>query len=52
MAALLFGGAGTFDWWQAWLYLAVYFGASLAITSEDARGTTVTCTVPLAGVLA
>ncbi len=32
MAALLFGGAGTFDWWQAWLYLAVYFGASLAIT--------------------
>ncbi len=32
MAALMFGGAGTFDWWQAWLYLAVYFGASLAIT--------------------
>jgi protein-S-isoprenylcysteine O-methyltransferase Ste14 len=32
MAALLFGGAGTFDWWQAWLYLAVYFGASLLIT--------------------
>jgi len=32
MAALLFGGAGTFDWWQAWLYLAVYFGASLVIT--------------------
>jgi protein-S-isoprenylcysteine O-methyltransferase Ste14 len=32
MAALMFGGAGTFDWWQAWLYLAVYFGASLVIT--------------------
>src|SRR5262249_38697999 len=32
MAALLFGGAGTFDWWQAWLYLAVYFSASIAIT--------------------
>lgn len=32
MAALLFGGAGTFDWWQAWLYLVVYFGASLGIT--------------------
>ena len=32
MAALLFGGAGTFDWWQAWLYLVVYFGASIAIT--------------------
>ncbi len=32
MAALLFGGAGTVDYWQAWLFLAVYFGASLAIT--------------------
>ncbi len=32
MAALLFGGAGTVDWWQAWLYLAVYFAASVAIT--------------------
>ena len=32
MAALLFGGAGTFDYWQGWLFLAVYFGASLAIS--------------------
>jgi protein-S-isoprenylcysteine O-methyltransferase Ste14 len=32
MVALLFGGAGTFDYWQAWLFLAVYFGASFAIT--------------------
>jgi protein-S-isoprenylcysteine O-methyltransferase Ste14 len=32
MAALLFGAAGTFDWWQAWLFLAVYFAASLGIS--------------------
>jgi protein-S-isoprenylcysteine O-methyltransferase Ste14 len=32
MAALLFGGAGTFVWWQAWLFLAVYFAASLGIS--------------------
>jgi protein-S-isoprenylcysteine O-methyltransferase Ste14 len=32
VATLLFGGASTFDWWQAWLYLTVYFAASLAIT--------------------
>ncbi len=31
-AALLFGAAGTLDYWQAWLYLAVYFAASIAIT--------------------
>jgi protein-S-isoprenylcysteine O-methyltransferase Ste14 len=30
--ALLFAAAGTFAYWQAWLYLAVYFGASIAIT--------------------
>ena len=34
MAALLFGGAGTFDWWQAWLFLAVYFSASLALSLD------------------
>jgi protein-S-isoprenylcysteine O-methyltransferase Ste14 len=32
MAVLLFGGAGTVDWWQAWLFLVVYFGASLGIS--------------------
>jgi protein-S-isoprenylcysteine O-methyltransferase Ste14 len=32
MAALLFLPAGTFRWWQAWAYLVVFFGASIAIT--------------------
>lgn len=32
MAALLFGSAGTLDYWQAWTYLSVYLAASLAIT--------------------
>jgi protein-S-isoprenylcysteine O-methyltransferase Ste14 len=32
MAALLFGPAGTLDYWQAWTFLAGYFAASLAIT--------------------
>jgi protein-S-isoprenylcysteine O-methyltransferase Ste14 len=32
MAAMLFGPAGTLDYWQAWLYLALYFAASIAIT--------------------
>jgi protein-S-isoprenylcysteine O-methyltransferase Ste14 len=32
MAALLFLSAGTLHYWQAWTYLAVYFGASIAIT--------------------
>jgi protein-S-isoprenylcysteine O-methyltransferase Ste14 len=33
MAALLFAPAGTFDYWQAWTFLAVYFAASLAVSS-------------------
>jgi protein-S-isoprenylcysteine O-methyltransferase Ste14 len=33
-AALLFGAAGTLDYWQAWLYLVVYFAASIAITLD------------------
>jgi len=32
MALLLFGAAGTFHYWQAWLFLAAYFAPSLAIT--------------------
>lgn len=32
MAALLFFPAGTFDFWQAWIFLAVFFGAALLIT--------------------
>ena len=32
MGALLFIPAGTLAYWQAWVFLAVYFAASLAIT--------------------
>lgn len=32
MGALLFACAGTIAYWQAWVYLGVFFGASLAIT--------------------
>jgi protein-S-isoprenylcysteine O-methyltransferase Ste14 len=31
MAVLLFGIAWTLDWWQAWLFLAVYFACSIAL---------------------
>src|SRR5262245_53108682 len=31
MGLLLFGFAGTIDYWQAWAYLGVYFGGSLLI---------------------
>ncbi len=34
MATLLFIAAGTLDYWQAWVFLAVYFLASLAITLD------------------
>src|SRR5258708_4577829 len=37
MAALLFGSAGTFDYWQGWHFLAVYFAASIALTLYLAR---------------
>jgi protein-S-isoprenylcysteine O-methyltransferase Ste14 len=30
--SMLFVAAGTFDFWQAWIFLAVYFIVSLAIT--------------------
>lgn len=32
MAALLFISAGTFDYWQGWLFMVVFVGASAAIT--------------------
>src|ERR1700742_3670003 len=32
MALLLFVPAGTLHYWQAWTFLGVYFGASLALT--------------------
>jgi protein-S-isoprenylcysteine O-methyltransferase Ste14 len=32
MAALLFGPAGTLDYWQAWAFLAAFFVPALAIT--------------------
>jgi protein-S-isoprenylcysteine O-methyltransferase Ste14 len=32
MALLLFGPPWTFDWWQAWLFLVVYFGSAIALT--------------------
>jgi protein-S-isoprenylcysteine O-methyltransferase Ste14 len=32
MAPLLFIPAGTLDYWQAWIFLAVYFASSLAVT--------------------
>lgn len=37
MAALLFGAAGTFDYWQAWLFLVSYFAASLVVSIWLAR---------------
>ena len=32
MAALLFGPPWTLDWWQAWLFLVVYFGGAAVLT--------------------
>ena len=32
MALLLFGPAGTLRYWQAWLFLSIYFAVSLALT--------------------
>jgi protein-S-isoprenylcysteine O-methyltransferase Ste14 len=33
MAALIFVPAGTLDYWQAWLFLASYFAASLVVSA-------------------
>ncbi len=38
MAALLFGVPWTFDYWQAWLFLTVYFACSIAMTLYLAIG--------------
>ena len=32
MASLAFAGAGTFRYWQAWSFLAIYFAAASAMT--------------------
>jgi protein-S-isoprenylcysteine O-methyltransferase Ste14 len=34
MAAVLFAAAGTLSYWQGWVFLFVYFSASLAITLD------------------
>jgi protein-S-isoprenylcysteine O-methyltransferase Ste14 len=33
MGALIFASAGTLDYWQAWLFLACYFAASLVVSA-------------------
>lgn len=37
MAALLFVPPWTLHWWQAWLFLAVYFGGSIALMIDLAK---------------
>jgi protein-S-isoprenylcysteine O-methyltransferase Ste14 len=37
LATLLFGAAGTFDYWQGWAYLAAFIGMSIAATVDLAR---------------
>ena len=37
VAALIFAAAGTFDYWQAWVFLAVFFGASTLQTVDVMR---------------
>jgi protein-S-isoprenylcysteine O-methyltransferase Ste14 len=37
MALLLFVPPWTLDWWQAWLFLAVYFGGSLVLMLDLAK---------------
>ena len=36
MASLLFAAAGTLRYWQAWLFLAIYFAVSLATGQRPA----------------
>jgi len=37
VAALIFAAAGTLDYWQAWVFLAVFFGASAIQTADVLR---------------
>jgi protein-S-isoprenylcysteine O-methyltransferase Ste14 len=37
MAAVLFGPPWTLDWWQAWLFLVVYFGGAAVLTLDLAK---------------
>src|ERR1700756_1150599 len=37
MAALLFVPPWTLDWWQAWMFLAVYFGGSIVLMVDLAK---------------
>src|SRR4030095_2359961 len=37
MGALLFGVAGTLRYWQAWVYLLLFFGLSAAVTQDLLR---------------
>ena len=40
MGAIIFAAAGTTDYWQAWLFLACYFAASLVVSFWLARNDT------------
>ena len=37
MAALLFGSAGTLRWWEAWVYLFLFFTLSALVTADLMR---------------
>ena len=37
MALVLFGAAGSVRWWQAWIYLALFFSLSALITADLMR---------------
>jgi len=38
MCALLFGGAGTMQYWQAWGYVSIFLGASVLTTVDQSKG--------------
>ena len=37
MAALLFGSAGMLRWWEAWVYLFLFFTLSALVTADLMR---------------